>query len=48
LSICATDEKEKADLKHLLTKEGKPELKKIVDETYTFADLLKTFPSALP
>jgi len=48
LSICATDEKEKAELKHLLTKEGKPELKNFVDETATFADLLATFPSAIP
>jgi hypothetical protein len=40
LSICATDEKEKSDLKHLLSKEGKSELRNFVDETATYADLL--------
>jgi sulfite reductase (NADPH) flavoprotein alpha-component len=48
LSVCATDETEKAELKNLLSKEGKPELKNFVDETATFADLLIAFPSALP
>jgi len=40
LSICAQDEREKAELKHLLTKSGKPELKNFVDETATYADLI--------
>jgi sulfite reductase (NADPH) flavoprotein alpha-component len=48
LSICATEEKEKAELKHLLTKDGKDDLKKFVGETATYADLLQLFPSALP
>lgn len=38
LSVCATDETEKAELKNLLSKEGKPELKNFVDETATFAE----------
>lgn len=48
LGTCATDEKEKTDLKHLLTKEGKPEFKDLVGESVTYADLLIRYPSALP
>lgn len=48
LGTCATDEKEKTDLKHLLTKEGKPEFKDLVGESVTYADLLVRYPSALP
>ena len=40
----APDEKEA--LQHLLTKEGKPELRRLVDDTTTTAEMLQLFPSA--
>lgn len=46
LSILATDEKEKAQLTHLLEKDGKGELRELIDDTKTYADLLQMFPSA--
>lgn len=45
LGIIASDPKEKADLKHLLTKEGAGEMRKLSEETVTYADLLQRFPS---
>jgi len=48
LGQSAQDEKEKADLKHLLTKDGAGDLKALVDETVTHADLLEMFPSSIP
>lgn len=48
LGTCATDEKEKSDLKYLMTKEGKPEFKDLIEESVTYADLLVRYPSALP
>jgi sulfite reductase alpha subunit-like flavoprotein len=46
LSIAATDPSEKAELEHLLSKEGKDDLKKLTKETVTYADLLKKYPSS--
>ena len=43
--ISATNKKEKAQLQHLLTKEGSDELKDLVNETVTYADLMHMFPS---
>jgi len=48
LSICATSEKEKAELKHLISKEGKTDMKGMIGESVTYADLLLRYPSALP
>lgn len=48
MSRFATDEKEKAQLKHLLTKEGKQDYMKLVKETVTYGDLLNLFPSCIP
>lgn len=46
MSILATDPAEKAELKHLIAKDGKGELRELVDDTVTYADVLKMFPSA--
>ena len=46
LMILATDEEEKAVLKNLISKEGKDELRELIDDTVTYADLMKMFPSA--
>lgn len=43
--IAATDPKEKAELKHLISKEGVEDLKSLVNETVTYADLLHMYPS---
>jgi sulfite reductase alpha subunit-like flavoprotein len=48
LGTCATDEKEKTELKHLISKEGKEDFKGYLGESVTYADLLTRFPSALP
>ena len=42
----ATDPGEKELLQNLLTKEGKPELRALVDDTTTTAEMLQMFPSA--
>jgi sulfite reductase (NADPH) flavoprotein alpha-component len=44
----ATDAKEKEALKHILSAEGKDEMKKLVEETVTCADVLRKYPSAHP
>jgi sulfite reductase alpha subunit-like flavoprotein len=44
----ATDEAEKAKIKHLLTKEGKEEYLTLIKETVTYADLFEMFPSTVP
>merc|ERR1719506_1904794 len=46
LGLMATDPAEQEALHHLLTKEGKPELRKLVDDTTTTAEMLQLFPSA--
>lgn len=48
LSMMAKDEKEKKELEHLMSKEGKNDFMKLIKETVTFADLLLKFPSAMP
>ena len=45
LGIIAQDPSEKAQLKHMLTKEGEADLRVLTDETVTYADLLNRFPS---
>ena len=45
LAIAAQDPEEKARIEHLLSKEGKEDLKELQKETPTYADLLKMFPS---
>lgn len=45
LGIIASDEKEKAHLKHILTKEGAPELRGLTDESVNYAELMTMFPS---
>ena len=42
----ATAADEREALQALLTKEGKPELRKLVDNTTTTAEMLRLFPSA--
>ena len=44
--ILATDDEEKAVLKNLISKDGKDELRELIDDTVTYADLMKMFPSA--
>lgn len=46
--MVAKNDGERKQLEHLMTKEGKPELLKLIKETTTFADLLDMFPSAIP
>eukprot|EP00931_Biecheleriopsis_adriatica_P069889 TRINITY_DN436_c0_g1_i9.p1 TRINITY_DN436_c0_g1~~TRINITY_DN436_c0_g1_i9.p1 ORF type:complete len:1849 (-),score=485.30 TRINITY_DN436_c0_g1_i9:160-5706(-) len=48
LKLSATDPKEKEELTHLCTKEGKADYQAYTDESYTYAELLKKFPSAKP
>lgn len=45
LGIIAEDPKEKAHLKHLLTKEGAEDFKALVDESVNYGELLELFPS---
>ena len=42
----ATDPAEKEALQALLTKEGKPDLRALIDDTTTTAEMLGMFPSA--
>jgi len=48
LKLCATDEKEQAELAHLCSREGKGEYIACMEEAFTFAELLDKFPSARP
>lgn len=48
LAHMVSDAEEKKTLEHLLSPEGKEDYKKRVDETVTYADLLKEFKSAKP
>tara|TARA_B110000090_G_C13027382_1_gene310441 strand:- start:105 stop:572 length:468 start_codon:yes stop_codon:yes gene_type:complete len=46
MSLLATDDEEKAELEHLITKEGRGDLREIIDDTITYAELMQKFPSA--
>jgi pyruvate/2-oxoacid:ferredoxin oxidoreductase beta subunit/sulfite reductase alpha subunit-like flavoprotein/Pyruvate/2-oxoacid:ferredoxin oxidoreductase delta subunit len=46
LECYATDDAERAQLAHLVSKEGRADLRALIDDTSTYADLLKKFPSA--
>lgn len=46
LKISATDPKEKEELEHLCSREGKADYLAYADESYTYAELLEKFPSA--
>jgi len=46
MKISATDPKEKEELQHLCSKEGKADYMAYADESYTYAELLEKFPSA--
>lgn len=46
LSIAARDEKEQKELEYILSKEGKDKFKELMNETVTYADLLKLYPSS--
>ncbi len=46
LQMAATDESEKAEIEHILSKEGKDQMKELSKETVTYADLMKKFPSS--
>merc|ERR1719433_1418577 len=48
LKLSATDPKEKEELMHLCTKEGKKDYQAYAAESYTYAELLEKFPSARP
>lgn len=46
LSIITQDADEKARLQHLVSKEGREDLRALINDTVTYADLLKMFPGA--
>ena len=46
LSLLATDPDEIEELEHLITKEGRGELRELIDDTITYAELMQKFPSA--
>lgn len=48
LYTCAKNPADKAQLKQLLSKEGKAQIKALQQETVTYKDLLMKYPSALP
>merc|ERR1719461_95532 len=48
MKLCATDPKEKEELTHLCSRDGKGAYQECVDESYTYAELLEKFPSAVP
>lgn len=48
LKLCVTDPKEKEELEHLCSKEGKPDYQAYAGESYTYAELLAKFSSASP
>jgi len=48
LQKCCTDSEEKSRAKHLVSPEGKPEMRKLTDETVHCFDVLQMFPSAKP
>jgi pyruvate/2-oxoacid:ferredoxin oxidoreductase beta subunit/flavodoxin len=46
LGIAATDDSERKEIEHLLSKEGKDDLRALVKETVTYADLFNRYPSS--
>jgi len=48
LKMSATDPKDKEELTHLCSREGKPAYQACAQESYTYAELLEKFPSAKP
>jgi sulfite reductase (NADPH) flavoprotein alpha-component len=48
LKLCVTDPKEKEELEHLCSKEGKQDYQAYAGESYTYAELLAKFSSASP
>lgn len=48
LQKVATDEKEKEEIGYLLSKEGKQDYLKLVQETVTYFDLFEKWPSTVP
>jgi len=48
LKMCATDPKEKEELTHLCSRDGKADYQACAAESYTYAELLQKFPSAVP
>ena len=46
LACFATDDGERDQLNHLISKEGKADFREMVNETKTYADLMRMFPSA--
>lgn len=48
MKMCATDPKEKEELAHLCSRDGKKEYTEHMEESYTYSELLHKFPSAVP
>lgn len=48
MSQCAKDDAEKKELKYLITKEGRSDLKSLLVESVTYKDLLLRYPSSIP
>ena len=48
MAMVSTNETEKAAIKHLLSAEGKNDMKNLIKETTTYADLFLRFPSTVP
>lgn len=46
--MVATDESERTAIKRLLSAEGKEDMKNLIKETTTYADLFLKFPSSVP
>jgi len=48
LKMCATDPKEKEELTHICSREGKETYQGCTEESYTYGELLEKYPSAVP
>jgi len=48
LKMSATDEADKTQLQHICSREGKSDYIACMEESYTYAELLKKYPSARP
>lgn len=46
MGILAKDPQEKEALAHLVSKEGRPDMRALIDDTATYADVMQMFPSA--
>lgn len=46
MGIIAEDPAEKEQLAHLVSKEGRGDMRKLIDDTVTYADVMQLFPSA--